>query len=161
MERNVRLTMRRFFYALSAAAAPSERWHPILPDPPLDPLNTAADPDHLPPWLSEADLDLYTAEFERTGFRGGLNWYRNTVRNWELLAPWSGARVLQPALYLGGEEDPVLEVPGVSRAIQAMPSLVPHLETVLLPGSGHWVQQEKAGEVNEAILTFLRQNSPN
>ena len=160
LERDVHLTMRRFFYGLSADAAPSERWHPILPEPPLDPLNSGADPDHLPPWLSEADLDLYTAEFERTGFRGGLNWYRNTVRNWELLAPWSGARVLQPALFLCGEEDPILEVPGVSRAIQAMPSLVPQLQTILLPGSGHWVQQEKAREVNETILTFLQRSAP-
>jgi pimeloyl-ACP methyl ester carboxylesterase len=158
MERDVRLTMRRFFYALSADAAPSERWHPILPEAPVDPLNSAADPDHLPPWLTEPDLDLYTAEFERTGFRGGLNWYRNTVRNWELLAPWSGARVLTPALFLYGEEDPTLEVPGVRRAIQNMPSLVPQLQTVFLPGSGHWVQQEKARAVNETILSFLQRS---
>jgi hypothetical protein len=50
----------------------------------------------LPPWLSEADVDYYTAEFTRTGFRGGLNWYRNIDRNWELLAPFDGLRVRFP-----------------------------------------------------------------
>ena len=49
-------------------------------------------PRELPAWLREADLDFYVAEFERTGFRGGLNWYRNIDRNWELLAPTQAPR---------------------------------------------------------------------
>jgi hypothetical protein len=52
----------------------------------------------LPAWLSEADVDFYTHEFTRTGFRGGLNWYRNIDRNWELLAPFDGVLVRVPAL---------------------------------------------------------------
>ena len=58
-----------------------------------------------PPWLTEADVDFYAAEFARTGFRGGLNWYRNIDRNWELLAPFAGAAVTVPALYIAGDRD--------------------------------------------------------
>ena len=156
LERDVGKTMRRFLYGLSADAPPSERWHPILPDPQTDPLNTAGDPASLPPWLSEADLDVYTTEFERTGFRGGLNWYRNIDRNWELLAAYSRASVRQPTLFLWGDQDPALEAPGMRKQIDHMQQVVPHLRQVVLLGCGHWIQQERAKAVNEAILTFLK-----
>ena len=68
-------------------------------------------------WLSEADVDFYTAEFTRTGFRGGLNWYRNIDRNWELLAPFDGLKVTVPALYIAGDRDPVMKFPGMDRHI--------------------------------------------
>jgi hypothetical protein len=55
-------------------------------------------------WLSDADLDFYAGEFARTGFRGGLNWFRNVDRNWDLLAPFAGAKVTVPALYMAGED---------------------------------------------------------
>jgi hypothetical protein len=64
---------------------------------------------NLPPWLAEADIDFYAAEFARTGFRGGLNWYRNIDRNWELLAPFTGAKVTVPAG--GGSQCPDYRVP--------------------------------------------------
>jgi pimeloyl-ACP methyl ester carboxylesterase len=59
----------------------------------------APDPQSLPGWLTEADVDYCADEFRRTGFRGALNWYRNMDKNWELLAPWKGAKVTVPALY--------------------------------------------------------------
>src|SRR5262249_9961722 len=62
-------------------------------------LSRLATPEVLPSWLSATDIDFYTGEFARTGFRGGLNWYRNIDRNWELLAPFGGALVNVPALY--------------------------------------------------------------
>jgi pimeloyl-ACP methyl ester carboxylesterase len=115
-------------------------------------------PEILPPWLSEADVDFYAAEFARTGFRGGLNWYRNIDRNWELLAPFAGAKVSVPALYIAGERDVVLDFPGVRRRIPDMAKFVPHLRgTMILPGCGHWTQQERAEEVNARIIDFLRQ----
>jgi hypothetical protein len=55
-------------------------------------------PASLPAWITEADIDFYASEFRRAGFRGGLNWYRNIDRSWELLAAWSGAKVMVPAL---------------------------------------------------------------
>jgi pimeloyl-ACP methyl ester carboxylesterase len=112
----------------------------------------------LPPWLSEADIDFYTAEFARTGFRGGLNWYRNIDRNWKLLAPFDGLKVMVPALYIAGERDPVVRFPGMDRTLAELPQSVPQLRrTIMLPGCGHWTQQERPEEVNAALLDFLRQ----
>ena len=120
-------------------------------------LSVAVDPDPLPGWLTEADVDVYTREFERTGFRGGLNWYRNIDRNWELLAPFSGARMTVPALFIAGDRDPVLSFPGSQTALDGMATLVPNLrKTLILEGCGHWTQQERPAEVNTAMLEFLR-----
>jgi pimeloyl-ACP methyl ester carboxylesterase len=112
----------------------------------------------LPPWLSEADVDFYATEFAHTGFRGGLNWYRNIDRNWELLAPLAGVKVSVPVLYIAGERDVVLDFPSVRQRIFDMPKFVPHLRgTTILPSCGHWTQQERAEEVNASIIDFLRQ----
>jgi pimeloyl-ACP methyl ester carboxylesterase len=113
-------------------------------------------PATLPPWLTEADIEWYAREFTRTGFRGGLNWYRNIDRNWELLAPWSGATVTVPALYIAGDRDLVLGFRGMDRLLPALKDFVPRLrETVILPGCGHWTQQERPAEVNAAMRQFL------
>ena len=121
------------------------------------PFRWNADPPPLPAWLSEADVDFYTAEFARTGFRGGLNWYRNIDRNWELLAPFAGARVTVPALYIAGGLDPVVSFPGMDQLIPNLTNFVPQLRrTIILPGCGHWTQQERAAEVNVAMIDFLR-----
>jgi pimeloyl-ACP methyl ester carboxylesterase len=114
-------------------------------------------PPALPPWLTEADVDFYTGEFARTGFRGGLNWYRNIDRNWELLAPFAGAQVIVPALYIAGDRDPVVSFPGMDQLIPNLANFVPQLRgTIMLPGCGHWTQQERAAEVNDAMIGFLR-----
>jgi pimeloyl-ACP methyl ester carboxylesterase len=107
----------------------------------------------LPPWLTEAELAVYVDAFERTGFTGGLNYYRNIDRNWELMAQAAGRQVEQPAMFLTGERDPVR---------QFMPSEVMNVTAtdlralITVPGAGHWVQQEAADEVNGALLEFLR-----
>jgi pimeloyl-ACP methyl ester carboxylesterase len=114
-------------------------------------------PPTLPSWLTEADIDFYAGEFARTGFRGGLNWYRNIDCNWELLAPFAGARVTVPALYIAGDRDPVVAFPGMDRLIPNLRTFVPQLRaTIMLPGCGHWTQQERAAEVNAAMIDFLR-----
>jgi pimeloyl-ACP methyl ester carboxylesterase len=111
----------------------------------------------LPRWLSEADLEFYAAEFARAGFAGGLNWYRNIDRNWELLAPWHHARVEVPALFIAGERDLVLAFPGSKETVANMQKFVPQLRgAVILPECGHWTQQEKPAEVNQAVIAFLR-----
>jgi pimeloyl-ACP methyl ester carboxylesterase len=112
----------------------------------------------LPAWLTEADVDFYTAEFSRTGFRGGLNWYRNIDRNWELLAPFDGVKVAVPALYIAGDRDPVVRFPGMDQLIPNLANFVPQLRrTIMLPGCGHWTQQERPAEINAAMVDFLRQ----
>lgn len=110
------------------------------------------EPDGLPGWLAPDELDHYIAEFTRTGFTGGINWYRNLDRNWELTAHLAGAKVEAPALFVGGSSDPVL----LMTPPAVMDGWVPDLRgTVLVDGAGHWVQQERADEVNAALVGFV------
>ncbi|HWE54134.1 MAG TPA: alpha/beta hydrolase [Acidimicrobiales bacterium] len=110
------------------------------------------EPDQLPPWLSPAELDFYVQEFSRTGFTGGLNWYRNLDRNWELTPQLAGSGVSVPSLFIGGALDPVLAMASPSAA-EAW--LHDHRGTVIVPDAGHWVQQERAADVNRALLDFI------
>jgi pimeloyl-ACP methyl ester carboxylesterase len=120
-------------------------------------LSRMVNPPSLPGWLTEEDVNFYGAEFARTGFRGGLNWYRNIDRNWELLAAYAGARVSVPALYLAGNHDIVVRFRNVDQLVANLAQFVPQLRrTIMLPGCGHWTQQERASEVNGAMIEFLR-----
>ena len=111
----------------------------------------------LPPWVSEADVDIYAAEFRRSGFRGPLNYYRNVDRNWELLAAFADVKVTVPALYVAGDHDMVLAAPGTAEYLANLKQFVPALRDIqMLPGCGHWTQQERPKEVNAAIIDFLR-----
>jgi len=151
LEADVRATMRRFLYAASGdVTEPLDFWRKPKTAKFLDGL---PDPRTLPPWLTEADLDYFTSEFRRAGFRGGLNWYRNIDRNWQLTAGLVEAKITQPALFIAGERDGVLAM----IPVDAMPPLVPDLRRlVMLPGCGHWTQQERPGEVNAALIEFLK-----
>jgi pimeloyl-ACP methyl ester carboxylesterase len=115
-------------------------------------IDRMAEPAGLPDWLSQAELDHYVAEFSRTGFTGGINWYRNFDRNWEQTAHVAEAKVEAPSLFVGGAQDPVLVMipPGIGDA-----SLADHRGNVIVDGAGHWVQQEKPDEVNAALIGFL------
>ena len=106
----------------------------------------------LPSWLSQEELDHYIAEFTRTGFTGGINWYRNMDRNWELTDHLAGATLDKPALFVAGSADVVI--------MMTPPSIMEGFVTdlrgcVIVDGAGHWVQQERPDEVNEALLGFL------
>jgi pimeloyl-ACP methyl ester carboxylesterase len=119
-----------------------------------------AAPEQLPltDWLTQADIDFYAAEFARTGFRGGLNWYRNFDRNWELTAAFAGVTVRQPALFIAGAYDAVIRGPVGEAALAQLPQVVPGLRRqVLIPGAGHWVNQERPDEVNAELVRFLRE----
>lgn len=120
-------------------------------------LDLMADPTELPPWLTDEDITTYADQFRQSGYAGGLNWYRNIDKNWELLAPFSGAQIAVPALYVVGERDLVVAVRGMAQLVANLRRWVPRLqETVMLPGCGHWTQQERPAEVNAAILQFLK-----
>lgn len=111
----------------------------------------------VPDWLSDGDLEYFTAEFERTGYRGGLNWYRNSVLNWELMAAWHKAPLLPPSLYVGGDRDLVYNWPGMIELVAKLRRFsMPNLrKAVVLEGCGHWTQQERVNEVNDLLLEFL------
>jgi pimeloyl-ACP methyl ester carboxylesterase len=110
------------------------------------------EPDGLPGWLRQDELDHYIAEFTRTGFTGGINWYRNFDRNWELSEHLAEAKVEVPALFIGGSNDPVLLMtpPAVMEGW-----LADDRGTVMVDGAGHWVQQEKPDEVNATLVAFI------
>lgn len=111
----------------------------------------------LPSWVNEADVEFYAGEFARSGFRGPLNYYRNIDRNWELMAAFDGVKVTVPALYIAGDHDMVTAFPGAAELIANMKQSVPMLrDTIMLPGCGHWTQQERPKEVNVALIDFLR-----
>jgi pimeloyl-ACP methyl ester carboxylesterase len=156
LERDVRSSIRRILVGISGDAPADQSFTGMVPRNGGF-LSQRPDPEALPGWLTEEDIDFYTAEFQRTGFRGGLNWYRNIDRNWELAAPYAGALVIVPALFIAGERDGVLAFPGARERLNRMVETVPELRgTVLLPGCGHWTQQERPKEVNAAMIDFLR-----
>jgi pimeloyl-ACP methyl ester carboxylesterase len=111
-----------------------------------------------PPWLTEADLDVFATEYQRTGFRGGLNWYRNLDRNWELTAPWQDAKITQPALFIAGSNDAVITGSMGQRALDELETVVPNVRKIVLEGAGHWIQQERPDEVNAALISFAREH---
>jgi pimeloyl-ACP methyl ester carboxylesterase len=123
------------------------------PDPKLGFVDRLPEPDGLPDWLTQEELDFYSAEFARTGFTGGINWYRNFDRNWELTPQLDGAKVEMPSFFIAGKQDPVILMasPDAGKAF-----LTDHRGDVLIDDAGHWVQQEKAAETNAALLDFLK-----
>ena len=118
-------------------------------------------PNKWPSWLKEEDLNEYVAGFERTGFTGSLNWYRNLDRNWHLLAPWHGVPVQVPALYMVGERDLLMGFPVMDWLLPRLKHWVPQLiHQEVVPGCGHWIQRERADWVNQRLLAFLAKTCP-
>jgi pimeloyl-ACP methyl ester carboxylesterase len=156
LDKDARASLARFFhwgFGDSPQAAG--------PTPPVVPaggrlFDMMPEPAALPEWLTEADLDAYAADYARTGFTGGLNWWRTLDLSWELTAPWQGAPMTVPALYVHGDRDGSVSLPGMDQLIPNLQYLVPNLRgTVVLPGTGHWTQQERPEEVNAELLKFL------
>ena len=120
-------------------------------------LDDLAEPPQSTPWCSEADFAVYQRTFAN-GFRGALNWYRNFERNWQLSEHLAGQQVLQPTLFLLGDRDPVGRLESVT--LERMPNVVPNLEQHRFAGCGHWIQNERAAEVNALLLDFLARHYP-
>jgi pimeloyl-ACP methyl ester carboxylesterase len=112
----------------------------------------------LPEWLSEADLAYFSEAYKNSGFRGGLNWYRNIDRNWELTAPWQGAQIHQPSLFIAGSKDSVITGLIGAKRVADMERVLPNLKhKLIIEGAGHWIQQERPAEVNAALIAFLKE----
>ena len=116
-----------------------------------------ARPARCHPGSSESDIDFYGEEFRRSGFRGALNYYRNIDRNWEITGAMAGLQVTVPALYIAGDRDFVVGFPGTDQLLANMKTFVPGLRKIqMLPGCGHWTQQERPNEVSAALVEFIR-----
>lgn len=162
LERDVQASLRKILFAAAGEAGP--RWPGDATPNPFGLVSRAhgllaslPDPVSLPPWLSETDLATYTAAFRASGFSGALNYYRNLDRNWSDQAEFADLKLEVPALYLVGERDTGLAIPGMTEIIAAMPRLAPKLRGVVrLPGAGHWLPQERPQEVSDAIIEFMK-----
>jgi pimeloyl-ACP methyl ester carboxylesterase len=156
---NPRLFLKRIYWALSAGGSLLDFKN--FPAEGTGYLDVLADPtEPMPwPWLSEQDLDYLVNEYMRTGadtaFMGGLNSYRAMDINWEHDPDYGRTKIDHPALFLCGEKDPVLQII-TPKTLETMPTRVPNLQgTHLIPGAGHFAQQEQPEAVNDALLAFL------
>ena len=109
-------------------------------------------------WLPDAELRVYSQEYERTGFQGGLNWYRCSIEagHQAELQVFAGRRIEVPALFIAGRSDwGTYQKPGAFEAMQSR--VCPQLRGChLVEGAGHWVQQERAEAVSWLLLDFLQ-----
>ncbi|GBQ91965.1 hypothetical protein AA23498_1329 [Acetobacter nitrogenifigens DSM 23921 = NBRC 105050] len=161
--RDVRLTLRKLIFAGSGDAGPRKpddgtpnpfgmvvRTTGLLPSLP--------NVTKLPEWMSSQEFEHIVTAFKASGFTGGLNYYRNLDRNWELQQANAGQLVTVPALFMIGERDPGLDIPSMNQIIASMPSLVPNLQGAhVLSGAGHWLQQGRSDEVTKLIFDFMAQ----
>jgi pimeloyl-ACP methyl ester carboxylesterase len=155
LERDVEASIRRIYFNGSGDGPDWPVFGRLQPGQGL--LGRMIEPETLPAWLSLADIAYYTREFTRSGFRGGLNWYRNMTRSWALLAPWRDCIIRQPSMFIAGNRDDVLKFPSSPRQIEAFAQTLPGLRGChILEGAGHWIQRERATEVNELLLGFLK-----
>ncbi|MFN0038544.1 MAG: alpha/beta fold hydrolase [Burkholderiales bacterium] len=153
-EADIRTALRKIYFAGSGDAPKGI----FRADKPANArmLDDLPDPAHLPDWLTKADLDYYVQQFERSGFRGGLNRYRNQDRDFERLTALSGARITKPACFIAGSRDKVLRfVPNVD-LVENMKRWVDDLRVCkIIEGAGHWIQQERPDAVNTILRDFL------
>ena len=151
-EQDVDFTMRAVFSKGVSNAGMSQMLRPGLGF-----LGDRNIPRALPPWLSESELANFVAAYRASGFRGGLNWYRNLDRNWDLTAPWQGAQIRQPSIFIAGSEDEVVTGLIGAKRVADMEKVLPGLrQKLMLEGAGHWIQQQCAAQVNASLIAFLR-----
>ncbi|TDC98647.1 alpha/beta hydrolase [Nonomuraea deserti] len=150
-ERDPQRLVRRVLYTGSGE---SPVWHGMIPDGGT--IVDALRDDRLPAWASEDDVKVYAALFERSGFTGGLNWFRNMDSNWELSEPWRANPVEAPAMFLIGDREGDYGSQAMLDLLSGRSGSVPDLrDALVLAGCGHWIHQERPEEVNEALIEFL------
>ncbi|WP_180902412.1 alpha/beta fold hydrolase [Martelella soudanensis] len=160
-EADIRRTLLKIYHAASDGAGPR-----IEGDGTPNPfgmvsqesglLSSLPMPERAPSWLSDEDLAVFVSDYVQSGFRGGLNLYRNLDRNWALHAAFAGLPVQVPALYMVGSRDTGLSMSGMRQMVEAQKDLAPQLrEPIFLDGCGHWAPQEQSARVSENLLRFL------
>jgi pimeloyl-ACP methyl ester carboxylesterase len=155
LEADPRDFLRRILVAASGdRPKPPAAGFGLLFDRSLRWIDTLPPVESLPPWITEEDVDVFVDHFRTSGFRGPLNWYRNLDANAELLAFLAGRKIEQPSLFIAGERDAVIRM--YPKDLESLEATMPALRgKVLIPGAGHWIQQERASEVNRLLVAFL------
>jgi pimeloyl-ACP methyl ester carboxylesterase len=156
LEADIERTVRGFLYTISGDVVTDgvfdRGWDGYFPVG-QDFLQQLVVPEVLPPWLSEEDVKVYASELTRSGFHGGLSWYRNYDSQPAILGPFVGTNITAPSMYISGENDLIAANPP---ALQKFPTSLPGPRGVhVLPGAGHWIQQERPEQVNDALVAFL------
>lgn len=154
VEADYRGALRRIYYALSGNA-PEDEWLKVKPRG-AGLLDGLVDPQPFPGWMSEEDLSVYVEAFQAGGFRGPINRYRAQAQDFEELAAYRGKTIVQPACFIGGEKDAVRHfVPGGDLYADPGGACDDFRGATIIPGVGHWVQQEAPAETNAALEAFL------
>jgi pimeloyl-ACP methyl ester carboxylesterase len=153
LEADIRKSLRMIYFALSGNA-PEGLWFVQKPATARF-LDGLIDPEQLPSWLTEDDLDYYVAQYQRSGFRGPLNWYRNIDHDLEITPQLETTKIERPSFFIAGAKDPVLSYG--EGWVDQMDRWVTDLRgRVFVEGAGHWVQLERPAAVTEALLGFLK-----
>jgi pimeloyl-ACP methyl ester carboxylesterase len=154
-EADVRDFLRKFYYGISGDA-PDGTWPQKGVDATL--LEGMVDPAVFPAWLPDEALDYYVGEFERSGFRGPINRYRNHERDFAWLQQFKGRKLEMPTLLIGGDRDPAFN--GFGRIADPGAMMRQHVTDLrgvhVLAGCGHWTQQERPAEVNALLIPWLK-----
>jgi len=146
--------LRKMFHAYDGATPDGRQSTGFIPEGQSF-ISTVPDDAAPPPWMSPEHFAEYVDAFSAGGFKGPLDWYRNLDRNWSLTAHLQDARIGVPAAFVVGERDPVRHYAGQHEA--GLKDWAPDLRLqVVVPGAGHWIQQERADEVNRLLFDFLR-----
>lgn len=154
LEADPATALRKLFWAYDGATPAERRSTGFLPDG-VDLLDAIDDEATLPPWMTPAHFQEYVAAFTAGGFGAPLDWYRALDLNWSQTAFLQDRRIEVPALFVVGQDDPVRRYAGAHEA--GLKDWAPNLRgQVVLPGAGHWIQQERPDEVNALLLDFLR-----
>ncbi|GAA0646173.1 alpha/beta fold hydrolase [Brevundimonas lenta] len=152
-DRDPATALRKMFYAYDGATPDGRQSTGFMPDG-VSLTASIADDATLPPWLGPEHFAEYVEAFTAGGFRAPLDWYRNLDRNWSLTAHLQDALIRVPGAFIVGERDPVRHYAGGHEG--GLRDWIPDLRIqTVLPGAGHWIQQERADEVNRLLLHFL------
>jgi pimeloyl-ACP methyl ester carboxylesterase len=154
-EADVRDFLRKFYFGI-AGDAPEGSWPAKKHGATL--LEGMIDPGTFPAWLTAEDLDYYVGEFERSGFFGPISRYRNHERDFAWLQAFKGRKLEMPTLLIGGDRDPAFNGFGrIPDPAAMMRQQVTDLRAVhVLPGCGHWTQQERPAETTGFLLDWLK-----
>jgi pimeloyl-ACP methyl ester carboxylesterase len=156
LEADIDRTVRGFLYSISGDVVTDgvfdRGWDGYFPIG-QDFMQQLVVPETLPAWLTEDDVKVYVADLTRSGFHGGLSWYRNYHTQPAILGPFVGTTITAPSMYISGDNDLIAANPP---ALEKFPTSLPGLRGVhVLPDAGHWIQQERPEQVTDALVAFL------